>query len=248
MAAASGGSAVCEPVGEHGAGGVVEHRREAIALDPLEGVGERVDRIVGARARAVAARVGRGQGEALVDLLGGLHREAQSGAVGEEGAAAAVGVEGEVDRRRIEPLVGGEVGAVAGGLLVAGEQDDDVAVGLEAFGAQAQQSGGDRGHALLVVDRAAAVEIAVLLAEREGIAGPVLAARLDHVHVRHQQDRLAPGGARRRPADGKRGGLVMGADLDVGEARLAIDVRRDIRRAAGSRCGPGRSGRMMARA
>ena len=89
---------------------------------------------------------------------------------------------------------------------------------------EAQQSGGDRGHALLVVERAAAVEIAVLLAEREGIARPVLAARLDHVHVRHQQDRLAPGRARRRPAHGEAGGLAIGADLDVGDARLAIEA------------------------
>jgi hypothetical protein len=129
-------------------------------------------------------------------------------------------------------LVGGEVGAVAAGLLVAREQDDDLAARLEALGAQAEQSGGDRGHALFVVHRAAPVEIAVRFAEREGIARPILAARLDHVHMRHEQDRLALRRPRRRPAQDQGGGLVIGMDGGAGEAagaELLLEIGRELR-------------------
>jgi hypothetical protein len=43
--------------GEIGAGGLVQHRLEAIGLEPLERVGELVDGIVGPRLGAVAAAV-----------------------------------------------------------------------------------------------------------------------------------------------------------------------------------------------
>ena len=116
------------------------------------------------------------------------------------------------------------IGAAPAGLLVAGEQDDDVAVRLEALGAQPQQSGGDRDHALLVVGGAAPVEIAVRRAELERLARPIGAQRVDHVHMRHQQDRLAPRRPRGGPAQDQGGGLVVGPDdvilldRDVGEA------------------------------
>ena len=123
-------------VGEHGAGGVVEHRLEAVMLEPVEGVGERVDRIVRARPRAVAARIGRGQSEALIDLLGGLHARSP------ERSPSARKPPPPPSALSAKSIVAGsnhwlerEIGAVAAGLLVAGEQDEDVAVGLEALGA-----------------------------------------------------------------------------------------------------------------
>ena len=252
IAAASGGSAVSARWEKRGARGLVQHRREAMMLEPLERVGERVDRIVGARARAVAAGVGRGQDVALIGLLGGLDAEAEQGAVLEEGAAAGIGVEREIERRGVDPLAGGELGAAPARLLVAGEQDDDVAIGPEALGAQAQQGGGDGDHALLVVERAAAVEIAALLAERERVARPILAARLDHVHMGHEQDRLAARRPRRRPAQDQRGGMIVGADDVIGMDGDARSARRrgtapaDRWRARARGRGPGRSGCAMA--
>ena len=53
-------------------------------------------------------------------------------AVGEEGAAAGVGIEREIDGGKVEPLARRPVGADAAGLLVAGEQDDDVAIRAES--------------------------------------------------------------------------------------------------------------------
>ena len=64
-------------------------------------------------------------------------------------------------------------------------------VGLEALALEPDQRvHEDRGHRLVVAG-AAPVEVAVLLHQRERVGGPVLAARLDHVEVGQQQQRLA---------------------------------------------------------
>jgi hypothetical protein len=108
------------------------------------------------------------------------------------------------------------------GLLVAGEQDDDVAVRPEALRLEAEERGRDRDYSELVVDRAAAVEIAVFLDELEGIALPILPPRLDHVHMGEDQDRLAARRARGGPADDHGLGAAMIEDADV------VDPRRFV--------------------
>ena len=91
----------------------------------------------------------------------------------------------------------------------------------------------DADQARLVVERAAAEIMAVLLAELERIVLPVGGLGLDHVHVRHQQDRLLARRLGRRPADDHRLGLVMVLDDDVGDPGLAELGRRAARSACG---------------
>ena len=80
-------------------------------------------------------------------------------------------------------------------LFVGGQGEDEVAVGLVALLAVADEVGHElRGHGL-VVGRPAPVEVAALLAEHEGIEGPVLAQRLHHVEMGEQQEGPAGPGA-----------------------------------------------------
>ena len=80
--------------------------------------------------------------------------------------------------------------------LVRRERDDDVAIGLEAFALVANQVRDPDRRLRLVVAGAAAVEVAVLLGERERIHAPVFALRFHDVGVREQQDADAAGRCR----------------------------------------------------
>ena len=106
------------------------------------------------------------------------------------------------------------------GLFVAAERDDQVARRHEALALQAQERGRESGDALLVVERAAAEEVAVLLDQRERIALPFLRLRGDDVHVGEQQDRFAAATVAAIAHD-QRGGLADRQDVDVllGETR-----------------------------
>ena len=177
-------------LGEIGARRLVEHRREAVRRQPPERRRQIVDRIVGARAAAVPALVARGEVIGLEDLLGGLQPEAERPPVLGEGPAPGVGVERIFGVEQVAPLGRAEPRAIALGLLVAGVEDDDVAGRLEPRLAQLDQRRGGGDHALLVVARPAAVEIAVLFDEGERVFLPLGALGLDHVHVREDQDRL----------------------------------------------------------
>ena len=94
------------------------------------------------------------------------------------------------------------------------------------------------GHPGLVVVAAAAVEIAAFLEEFERVVLPVRALGLNHIHMRHQQDRLG-GRLVGPPAGDQRDRLVAGLAL-IGHD---LDVRfRQSRRPAARR----RSGRPAA--
>src|ERR1700681_2721886 len=78
-----------------------------------------------------------------------------------------------------------------GEFFVGRERQDDVAIGLEALLDVFDQVGDeDRGHRL-VVDGAAAAEIAVDLLQLERVEIPVLALSFDHIEVSNKEDRLA---------------------------------------------------------
>src|SRR5690606_31402740 len=118
---------------------------------------------------------------------------------------------------------GQEGGARTRRLLVTGEHDDEVAVGIEAFAFQADEVGDQYGGPGLVVRRAASVPPAVFLRELVGLDGPVAGERFDHVHVRHHEQR-PPGGVAAAIARDEIHDAVGGADDgDVvrGEARVA---------------------------
>ena len=120
-------------------------------------------------------------------------------------------------------VLGEPAGAVERGvgLLAAGQRQLDGALRPEALLAIAHQVvDPDRGLRLHVAG-AAAVEIAVLLDQRERIARPVLALGLDDVDVREHQDRLGAG---------------IGAVQDAPAGRLPSDGR-PARRPAGPRPG-----------
>jgi hypothetical protein len=84
--------------------------------------------------------------------------------------------------------------AFAAGFFVGGEDDDEVPVRDEAFLLVADEVGHQHRGAVLHIAGAAAVVPAILLDELVGIGGPVLLARVHHVEVGHEEDRLLAAG------------------------------------------------------
>ncbi len=162
----------------------------------MQGVGQAVDRIVPARRGAVAAAVGDLELIGLIDLLRDLHAEAERAAVAQRAATALVDRELGVDQVAVvlqEPMHA--VVRRIRQLLIGRERQDDVAVRLEAFVDVADHVGHEDRRHRLVVDGAAAAEIAVDLLQLERVEIPVLALGLDHVEMRKQQQRAARAGA-----------------------------------------------------
>mmetsp|Transcript_6694 Transcript_6694/g.28037 ORF Transcript_6694/g.28037 Transcript_6694/m.28037 type:complete len:473 (-) Transcript_6694:4052-5470(-) len=163
--------------------------REAEARQPAERVGQPVDGVVGLGHRAVAALVDDLELEALEHLLAGLHAMEQGLALGGERTAAAL-VERQlgVDQRPVMlEQVFHAVERAGSDFLAAGQGEDEVARRLQPFLAGPDHVGHVDGRHRLVVRHSAAVEIPALLDELEGVAQPVLAPRLDHVHMGQQQ-------------------------------------------------------------
>ena len=79
---------------------------------------------------------------------------------------------------------------VAASLLISREGDNQISCGAEALTPQANQRLEHRGVAVLHVDRAAAVEPAVLLSEFEWIERPVLGSSFDDIQVPDEEHRL----------------------------------------------------------
>src|SRR5207247_1657114 len=75
--------------------------------------------------------------------------------------------------------------------LVSRERQDHIAIGREPFLLQADEIRDELGGHRLVVARAAAVEEAVLLEERERVERPVFALGFDDVEMRQQENRLS---------------------------------------------------------
>ena len=74
-------------------------------------------------------------------------------------------------------------------LLVGLERKDDVAVRLVVLLFEPDHVGDEHGRHRFVIAGPAAVEIAVLLEQLEGIARPVFALRLDDVGMGEEQNR-----------------------------------------------------------
>ncbi len=184
-AAQLGGAA--EVVARH----LVELHGESVVLEARERPGELIDRIARPRPRTVPAGVAHLELVAEVDLLARLHPHHHVPPLAQL-AATRIGVQreggpGDLRMVRQQPL-----DARAGGLLVRRQHHDQVALRPVARLAVADEVGDQHRRARLVVRGAPAVEVALLLGQREGVQRPVLRAGGDHVDVGHQQDRLQP--------------------------------------------------------
>ena len=136
----------------------------------------------------MSAGVGDFEFETQVDLFGGLHRHVDGLAVLDV-AAAGIGVDAELGVDEIAMLLDQPIDAVGGAaFLVGGEGEDEIARGLELFALHAQEGSDEGGVVAFHVGGAASVEVAVLLAEDEGVEGPVVAARFDDVEVSEEED------------------------------------------------------------
>ena len=163
--------------------------------EPVERAGEVVDRVVGDGQRTVSALVV--HLEPVVDDVLLAHLEIVGDARAGDRFAPAALVQTEVGVDQIALVLEQPLDAVerAAAFLVGRERDDDIAIRLESLTLVPNQiRDPDRGLRLVVAD-AAAVEVAVLLGERERIHAPVFALRLDDVGVREQQNRPALPGA-----------------------------------------------------
>ena len=74
-------------------------------------------------------------------------------------------------------------------LFVGFKNDNDVAVGLEAFLPEPDQIGDKSRRHEFIVTGAAAVEVPILLRELKGVVRPVLTAGRNDVDMSQQQDR-----------------------------------------------------------
>ena len=150
---------------EIGARHIIGLEREAELRQPIERAGEVVDGVVGNGQRTVSALVA--HLEAVVDdvLLAHLDVVRELRAV--DRLAPAAFVQANSASIELALVLQQPLDAVvrAAAFLVGGERDDDVAVGLEAFALVANEIRDPDGRLRLVVARAAAVEVAVLLVE-----------------------------------------------------------------------------------
>src|SRR5215212_5256889 len=126
----------------------------------------------------------------LEGLFGRLQTKAERLTVARESAAARVGVERELGFRPLAPFGRAELRALALSLLVAGEKEHYVAVGLEPLGAQFHKGDHRRDQPALIVPASAAVEVAVFLDQLERVGRPVARQGFDDVHVSEDEDRL----------------------------------------------------------
>ena len=157
------------------------------------------------------------QQEGEIDLLRRLHREG-CGLALPELAPAGIGIERKIGVQQVPVLLQQGLDAVAGGLLVAGEHDDEVARGDEAFALIANEIRHQHRRARLVVARSSAVVVPVLLPEGEGIERPVLFPGPDHVQVGHEENGL--GAAALAPI----------ARDQIGDPGLGLDQPHVVRR------------------
>ncbi len=221
---------------------LVQLRRELVRLKSRERTRQDVDRVIGTRARAVAAGIRRFQAEGGEHLLAGIQRK-RARLAARQLHSTTIGVERilRVDERaliREQPLHAfGRVG-----FLIGGEHRDDVAVGHPSLPLPTNQIGDEHGDAGLVVLRAAAEEVAVFSAQHEGIVGPVRALGFHDVQMCGKEDRLP---SRRRAPETNDEILILVVrphDVDVarGVARrdqARLKLARERRGAAGGRGG-----------
>ena len=176
---------------EKALGRVGHFDRKFIFVDPRQRPRELIDRIVAHRHRAVAARVSGFEAEIGEGLFADLHRLADHMALAVAVAATAF-VKREFGVDQVALVRRQPFGAVEGpvGFLAAGQRQLDGALRLVSFLPEADQRVGPDRRLRLVVERSAAIEIAVFLDHLERVALPVGTFRLDNVDMRDEQDRL----------------------------------------------------------
>src|SRR5216683_4512946 len=171
----------------------VELEGELVLFEAGERVGDVVDGVVFDGEGAVAAGVLCGELEVAVELFSGFDDHDDGLAVlGVD--AAGVGVDGYFGSDELGAVLEEPVDAVGlAALLVGGEGEDEVAVGDEALTLEADEVGDEDGVAVFHVLGAAAVEVAVLLDELEGVGGPLGLWCFDYVEVADDEDGLERG-------------------------------------------------------
>ena len=179
-------SAVCPfscagEVFEVGARDLVQLERKRVCGQLVEGRGELVDRVVGARPRAVAAGIGRRDLVVGIDFFGGLH-------IGDHGRPWSSSTPPEsglmtyAASTRSRCCCTSHDGAVElAAFFIGGQGQDQVALRLVAFPVQAQKCGDQRGVGVFHVLGAAPIEVAALLHELERIGVPVGAQSLHDI-------------------------------------------------------------------
>ncbi len=199
-------------IGVVGAGNLVELEWERVCGKLVEGGGELVDGVIGPGERAVAATIDGGDLEIGVDLLCGFDGGDDGVAVIEfDAAGVRVDDEGRVDQ--VAMMGDKPVGAVElAAFLICGEGEDKVALRRKVLAMEAQEAGHEDGVGLLHILRAAAVVVAVLLDELEGIGGPVAAQGFNDVEVAEEEDGLFSGRALGADADNEVLLFGVGAD------------------------------------
>jgi len=169
-------------------------------------------------------------------LLARLHREHDAATVAQH-AAARVGVERELGVDQVAMLVHEPADAAARRLFVAGQHDDQVASRLEPRPFEPDEICDQDRVPHLIVGRAPAVEVAVLLEKGERIDGPVRAAGRHDVQVRESDN----GAATRSGAAIPRHEVAV---LCIGTDQHANISRGKSRRDEPPRHGPCRAGRV----
>ena len=113
------------------------------------------------------------------------------------------------------------IGLVEARFFIADKSENEGPIRLHAVLLQPEDGRHKRDDACLIVERSAAIEIAVFFDQFVRVALPVLGPRVDHVHVGRKQDRLRRGvGARDAHQHG--GGLTLRQLGDVAGCNAAI--------------------------
>ena len=225
-------------LGEIAARDVAGFDGEFIFADLHQPLGQLVDGVLLHRAAGMAAGIGHFQDIVLGEFLRRLHRHDQRLALTVQTAAAAF-VQRELRINQFALVLGQPARAVEGRgrFLAAGQRQLERAPVLEAFLLDAHQGIDPGGVQRLHVGDAAAIEIAILFNQGEGIARPVLALGFHHIEMSQQQDGLGLGIAAGQHRDNAAFlGLVRRRkqmDVAVGEARV-LQVAGDLARQFGA--------------
>ena len=143
----------------------------------------------------MTAGIARRQRHRPVDFLRALQLDQRELAVF-DGRSAGVEIEDPFGIDQVAVILHQPRGAGNIGILFARrERQDDVANRLVTGTHQRQHAGHERGGRTLVVDRAAAVDPAVLFGGSKGLERPIAAQRVDHVEVGEKKDRFRRTGA-----------------------------------------------------
>ena len=205
---------------------------------------ELVDRVVGAGARAVSARVPCLQLKVDEHLLACVHSERARLPVRELDAATV----------RIEAVLGVDERALVGehplhapgrvSLLVCREERDDVPVRCPPLALPSDEVRDEDRHAGLVVLRAASHEESILEAQLERVRRPVGALRFHDVEVRGEKNGLLAGTGPTQPHDEIPVLRIRADDVDVARRIARCDEPRSqlVRESGGAADGGRRVG------